>query len=304
MSSGCSTRTPSSYSSCSSAYSQSQSCLWSDATRSVFASSPSGLSTSNFHLLFQHFKFESTIREGIRNAIDNYPDGDLKKSIDLLQEHVLIAVAGDAGRMELNWICLFKIQCCGLSNYTDWFTSKWANGTNKVPVSCCKANLAERCKHEDLNGDASDIYEEVRIRISSSCFVIPKLLCALQRAATESWAPQSIKSTCWLLALVSAHLSSFSSARCWHARSRITSNETATNRSNKSNMHLFKLLVQLIAHYLSCDSTLKCCFFSDFWKLCMFFKKSNKRIYSIFFRSFFNKIFKIQVVNHFSSIFC
>lgn len=30
------------------------------------------------------------------------------------------------------------LSCCGVNNYTDWFNTKWASGTEKVPKSCCR----------------------------------------------------------------------------------------------------------------------------------------------------------------------
>nr|XP_006136795.1 tetraspanin-36-like isoform X2 [Pelodiscus sinensis] len=36
-----------------------------------------------------------------------------------------------------------QLQCCGVTNYTDWITTQWFNttGNNSVPLSCCKQDI-------------------------------------------------------------------------------------------------------------------------------------------------------------------
>jgi tetraspanin-7 len=86
--------------------------------------------------------FEDTIKDGMANAIKTYPNEQL--TIDLLQENV---------------------HCCGLNNYTDWFTSNWANKSTNVPESCCKPKLDHKCVHLSLTTQPDDIY-------TNGCFAI------------------------------------------------------------------------------------------------------------------------------------
>nr|XP_056704870.1 tetraspanin-36-like [Euleptes europaea] len=40
-----------------------------------------------------------------------------------------------------------ELQCCGVSNYTDWIGSTWYNttGNNSIPISCCKQAFKKNC---------------------------------------------------------------------------------------------------------------------------------------------------------------
>ncbi|XP_054842728.1 tetraspanin-36-like [Eublepharis macularius] len=40
-----------------------------------------------------------------------------------------------------------ELQCCGISNYTDWIGSTWYNstGNHSIPVSCCKEEFSKNC---------------------------------------------------------------------------------------------------------------------------------------------------------------
>jgi len=77
--------------------------------------------------------FEQTLQVSINDAIHDYPKD--KDSIDLLQK---------------------TLHCCGSKNYTDWFSTKWADSKLKVPESCCKQ--AQNCAHENLKNNTTDIY--------------------------------------------------------------------------------------------------------------------------------------------------
>lgn len=81
--------------------------------------------------------FENTIHDGISNAMKNYPS---VTTIDLAQEN---------------------LRCCGLNNYTDWFQSKWAAGSNNVPESCCLPNLPHICGHLNLTPlNSTDLFQD------------------------------------------------------------------------------------------------------------------------------------------------
>lgn len=69
---------------------------------------------------------EHTIQTGFANQMNNYQDD--KRSIDLVQE---------------------SVKCCGLMNYTDWFSTPWADNRQRVPLSCCIDQA--KCVHENLN---------------------------------------------------------------------------------------------------------------------------------------------------------
>ena len=54
----------------------------------------------------------------------------------------------------------FKIKCCGLVSYSDWFTTEWASRNQSVPLSCCINKL--KCLHLNMNlNNITDIYQEV-----------------------------------------------------------------------------------------------------------------------------------------------
>jgi len=69
---------------------------------------------------------ESTFKTGVDKLIQSYPAES--ESIDILQAN---------------------IRCCGSTNYTDWFETKWANSTNRVPKSCCMSKT--NCTFEDID---------------------------------------------------------------------------------------------------------------------------------------------------------
>jgi len=79
---------------------------------------------------------EHTIQTGFANQMNAYQND--ARSIDLVQE---------------------SVKCCGLMNYTDWFTTPWAHNHKNVPLSCCMDQV--NCVHENLNLlNVTDIYTE------------------------------------------------------------------------------------------------------------------------------------------------
>jgi hypothetical protein len=48
--------------------------------------------------------------------------------------------------VHLKGLLLFQLQCCGLSNYTDWQATPWGKGhPNKLPHSCCLSTTEAVC---------------------------------------------------------------------------------------------------------------------------------------------------------------
>lgn len=79
---------------------------------------------------------EDTIKIGLASQMNEYTHEH--NSIDLVQS---------------------QFKCCGMNNYTDWFTTTWANNHTNVPISCCRNQ--EVCVHMDLNPmNVSSIYQE------------------------------------------------------------------------------------------------------------------------------------------------
>jgi len=91
------------------------------------------------------YAFRAPLRDGfkvgLKNAMDTY-DSDAEK------------------RLVLNTM-QSTLKCCGRDDYSDWFNSKWANGTRSVPNSCCKHDIRlSECHHDNLpnSPDQPDIY--------------------------------------------------------------------------------------------------------------------------------------------------
>ncbi|XP_023236959.1 tetraspanin-6-like [Centruroides sculpturatus] len=77
----------------------------------------------------------SALKDGIKKAVDSYEnDGNQDRNIDFVQKN---------------------IKCCGVENYEDWFFTTWANGSKKVPKSCCKF---DNCQNNPAN--KTQIYTE------------------------------------------------------------------------------------------------------------------------------------------------
>lgn len=79
---------------------------------------------------------EVELKRSIDHSIQIY-DGKQQYPIDMIQKH---------------------FECCGSTNYTDWFQTMWGKQLRRVPESCCKN---PNCTHTNLpDTNATTIYEE------------------------------------------------------------------------------------------------------------------------------------------------
>lgn len=87
---------------------------------------------------------ENAVKDGMNKALTNYTeDATLKHEVDYVQEN---------------------LQCCGVTNYTDWFTTPWGVAhPGRVPTSCC----------EDRNCTSMNEFDTSKI-FDSGCMLLLK----------------------------------------------------------------------------------------------------------------------------------
>lgn len=76
--------------------------------------------------LIKRDMLEDTLQTGFARKMNNYPKDS--EPIDYIQR---------------------QFSCCGVQNYTDWFSTEWANKQYNVPESCCMDR--NNCVYENLN---------------------------------------------------------------------------------------------------------------------------------------------------------
>ncbi|CAM1332686.1 TSPAN7 (predicted) [Pycnogonum litorale] len=83
---------------------------------------------------FYKSKLGKGFRTGLNDTVIDYGIGNDKmrdQALDMLQANLV---------------------CCGVGSYEDWFSTRWANNSRSVPVSCC-IHQNHLCRHLDIRGN-------------------------------------------------------------------------------------------------------------------------------------------------------
>lgn len=84
-------------------------------------------------LIVRHDAVENSLKVGITKSMENYSND--KIAMDRLQS---------------------TLRCCGSSNFSDWFSTKWFNETRSIPASCC---INSTMCHNTQNIETQDLFD-------------------------------------------------------------------------------------------------------------------------------------------------